>query len=99
MIHTLTTIIPIFIIILLGWLARAYGFIRSEFIEPANRLVFYLAIPAMVFRSISKASLSIQFDGRVVLLTMLSVGVVFVVAWLLAIESLYRSAVRERDMS
>ena len=79
-----TTIVPIFVIIILGWLARVYGFIRDEFISPANRLVFYLAIPAMVFRSVSKASLNSQFDGRVVTLAVLSVCIVFGIAWLLA---------------
>ena len=85
MIQTLITILPIFMIILLGWLARVFGFIRMAFIEPANRLVFYLAIPAMVFRAISKASLGLQFDGQLVLLVMVSVCVVFAAAWLLAI--------------
>ena len=81
--NILTTIIPIFAIIVLGWLARVYGFIRSEFIEPANRLVFYLALPAMVFRAISRASLSTQFDMSVVALTLLSVCIVFGIALLL----------------
>ena len=85
MIHTIITIIPIFVIILLGWLLRVFGFMPAGFIEAANRLVFYLAIPAMVFRSISKASLGVQFDGWVVLLAMLSIGMVFAVAWLLSI--------------
>ena len=84
MIHTLTTIIPIFVIILLGLLARIFGFVRQDFIEPANRLVFYLAIPAMVFRAVSRTSLSSQFDGWVVLLTLMSVCAVFAIAWLLA---------------
>jgi hypothetical protein len=72
------------VIIILGWLARVCGFIRAEFISPANRLVFYLAIPAMVFRSISKASLNSQFDARVVILASLSVCIVFGIAWILA---------------
>ena len=84
MMNIVTTIIPIFVIIILGWLARVCGFIRAEFISPANRLVFYLAIPAMVFRSISKASLNSQFDARVVILAMLSVCIVFGIAWILA---------------
>jgi predicted permease len=84
MINVVTTIIPIFVIIILGWLARVYGFIRAEFISPANRLVFYLAIPAMVFRSVSKASLNSQFDGKVVTLALLSVCIVFGIAWILA---------------
>ena len=78
-----TTIIPIFVIILLGWLARVYGFMRPEFLQQANRLVFYLAIPAMVFRSISKTSLTGQFDLMVVMLSLLAVCVVFCCAWIL----------------
>jgi predicted permease len=87
MMDIVTTIVPIFVIIILGWLARVYGFIRDEFISPANRLVFYLAIPAMVFRSVSKASLNSQFDGRVVTLAALSVCIVFCIAWFLARRS------------
>ena len=86
MMNIVTTIIPIFVIIILGWLARVCGFIRAEFISPANRLVFYLAIPAMVFRSISKASLNSQFDARVVILSLLSVCIVFGIAWILAMR-------------
>jgi predicted permease len=71
--NVIVTIVPIFVIILLGWLARVYGFMRPEFLQLANRLVFYLAILAMVFRSISKTSLSGQFDGMVVVLSMLAV--------------------------
>ena len=84
MMNIVATIIPIFVIIILGWLARVYGFIRNEFIAPANRLVFYLAIPAMVFRSVSRASLNSHFDGKVVGLAMLSMCIVFGVAWILA---------------
>jgi predicted permease len=76
-----TTIIPIFAIIFLGWFARWKGFIPFEFLDPANRLVYYLAIPAMIFHSISKASLKAQFDIKVLFITLLSVLVVFAVAW------------------
>jgi predicted permease len=76
-----TTIIPIFAIIFLGWFARWKGFIPFEFLDPANRLVYYLAIPAMIFHSISKASLKAQFDIKVLFFTLLSVLVIFAVAW------------------
>ncbi|PID74186.1 MAG: hypothetical protein CSB32_02075 [Desulfobacterales bacterium] len=54
------TIIPIFIIIILGWLARRKGFLPPEFLNPANRLVYYIAIPAMIFNTLSQATLSSQ---------------------------------------
>ena len=79
--NIITTIIPIFIIIIIGWFARWRGFIPPEFISPANRLVYYIAIPAMIFHSISKASLKTQFDATVLAITLLSVLAVFAVAW------------------
>jgi len=82
MLNIVTTIVPIFVIILLGWLARVFGFIRSDFIAPANRLVFYLAIPAMIFRSISKTSLNGYLDGWLVVLSLLSICLVFGIAWI-----------------
>jgi predicted permease len=76
-----TTIIPIFAIIALGWFVRIKGYIQPEFLGPANRLVYYLAIPAMIFHAISKGSLSTQFDVSVLCITLLSVITVFAVAW------------------
>ena len=75
-----TTIIPIFAIIILGCFARWKGFIPFEYLGPANRLVYYLAIPAMIFHAISKASLKARFDIKVLFITLLSVLAVFVVA-------------------
>ena len=56
MLNILTTIVPIFAIIILGWVSHLRGFIPKDFIGPANSLVFYMAIPAMVFNAVAKAS-------------------------------------------
>jgi hypothetical protein len=77
----LYTIAPIFVIILLGWLAKRWGFIPVEFFAPANRLVFYLAIPAIIFRSISRAKLRQEFDLMTLSITLLAVLTVFLLAW------------------
>ena len=77
----ISTIIPIFAIIILGWFARWKGFIPPDFLAPANRLVYYLAIPAMIFHSISKASLKTQFDSTVLTVTLLAIIAVFAFAW------------------
>ncbi len=75
------TIIPIFTIILIGWFAKNKAFMPPEFLGPANRLVFYLAIPAMIFRSISKGSLTTNFNIKVIFLTLCSVLAVFALSW------------------
>jgi hypothetical protein len=79
----LITIIPIFIVIFLGWLLRRKGFIPPEFVGPANRLAYYLAIPAMVFHAISKGSFSRQFNPAVLLIACVSIMTVFIVAFTL----------------
>ena len=89
-----TTIIPIFAIIILGWAARWKGFIPFEFLGPANRLVYYLAIPAMIFHAISKASLKARFDISVLAITLISVIVIFVVSWSGALIS----GIRRREL-
>ena len=80
--HIVSTIIPIFSIVIIGWFIRLKGFIPSEFLGPANRLVFYIAIPAMIFRSVAKASFKAQFNLTVLLITLSSVVAVFALSWM-----------------
>ncbi|MBW2296621.1 MAG: AEC family transporter [Deltaproteobacteria bacterium] len=79
--NIITTIVPIFAIIILGWVSHRKGFIPSEFIGPANSLVFYMAIPAMVFNAVAKASLRTHFDLSVLLLTLCAVVAGYAMAW------------------
>ena len=80
--EVIITIIPIFAIIFLGWGARKKGFITPEFLEPANKLVFYLSIPAMIFSSIAKSSFHDQFDGKVLALTLLAATGIYTTAFI-----------------
>lgn len=75
------TIIPIFTIVLLGWAARRKGFMPPEFLGPANRIVYYLAIPAMIFRALSKASLGQEFHGAVLFITLAAASGAYLMAW------------------
>ena len=81
------TIAPIFAIILLGVLARQKRFVTEPFLEPANRLVYYLAIPAMIFRAISGSSLSSEFNPTVVIATVaclpLGFGLALGLTWMM----------------
>lgn len=78
------TVIPIFVIIVLGWVARRRGFITADFLEPANRLVYYLALPALIFTSIARTNFSKQFDAKVLLLTLVAAALVYLFAEILA---------------
>jgi predicted permease len=77
------TIIPIFAVIAIGWIFHRKGLIPIAFMGPANALVFYLAIPAMIFNAISKASLKTYFDLTVLLITLFSVLTGFGISYML----------------
>jgi malate permease and related proteins len=78
-----STIIPIFGVVILGWFARKKGFIPEEFIAPANRLVYYLAIPALIFRAVAKSSFRTDFNPTVLLVTILAAMLAYLSAWLI----------------
>lgn len=79
--HIITTIIPIFAVISLGWAARKRGFMPPDFLVSANRLVYYLAIPAMLFRLLCRASLRTHVNSASVAVTLISILAVFCLAW------------------
>nr|NJM02071.1 hypothetical protein [Desulfobacula sp.] len=79
--NILSTIVPVFVIILLGLYARHRGFFTPEFLDQANRLVYYIAIPAMIFSSIAKASLKTETNMAVILITLSVLVVVAAMAF------------------
>lgn len=82
--QVISIIFPIFSVVLLGWFARRRGFMPQEFLGPANQLVFNLAIPALIFNAVSKASFRTDFNATVLLVTLLSATTAYLGSWLIA---------------
>lgn len=82
------TILPIFLVILTGTLLRRYAFLPREILGPLNRLVFYLAIPAMIFQKVASASWQEHFQATVLAGILLPVGGMFLL--MLALSRLLR---------
>jgi len=83
MAEILKTILPIFVIILLGWSLRRLEFMQEGFLKPANRLVYYVAIPAMIFREIAEAEFLQHFSLVLVATTLVPLLIVAVVGFIL----------------
>lgn len=76
------TIVPIFAIIFLGLLARKKGIIADSFLAPANRLTYFLAIPALIFRAVARSDFLGQFNPGLLAGTLLPLIIVYLAAWL-----------------
>ena len=66
----LETILPIFVVIGIGLVAGQRGYLPAAFLGPANRLVYHLAIPAMIFRAVATGDLQRQFNFPVLAVTL-----------------------------
>lgn len=76
MLRILESISPVFLVIALGYLSRRLGFIPDSFIQSANRLVYYIAVPILVFSAISGGHFSQDFDLLQISGTFLSVALI-----------------------
>jgi hypothetical protein len=77
MLDVINTIVPVFLVILLGYFLHAKELLPSPIVGPLNRLVFYLAIPAMIFREISRVSFAAYFSPFVLAATLAPIFMVF----------------------
>jgi malonate transporter len=62
--HLAGTILPIFAIILMGWLAGASGYLPRALAAPLMRFAYYVAMPSLVFQTIADESLHSLLDWR-----------------------------------
>lgn len=51
--HALSVLSPVFVLATLGWTLRATGFLPAAFFTGMNRLVFYVALPCLLFVKIA----------------------------------------------
>ncbi len=76
-----SAIFPLFFVILLGFFVKRIRLINDEFIRPANRLIFYIAIPSLLFIKISQSPFHKAFKARLILSVLLPI----VLGWLLGL--------------
>ncbi len=80
----ITHILPVFSIIGLGYVLMHRHFVGEAFIAAANRLVYYVAVPAMLFHEVARSSFSENFHGGAVLSMLAGLGLITASALLCA---------------
>jgi predicted permease len=82
MTETLAAVIPIFLLIVLGFAFRRVRWPVQEFWEPAERFAYYVLFPALLFHSLATARLgAIAFDRLALVIAIAAIAMtVFVIA-------------------
>ena len=75
---------PLFFVMLLGYVLHRTGFLSEEFVAGANKFVFYVALPVQLFRDLGSTDVRTTFDGAYVLFCFGVTAVSILGIWVLA---------------
>jgi predicted permease len=79
-VEILFKIAPLFLVIAVGFAGARKGFFPPGFVGPANRLAYYIAIPALILRAVSHAPLDESLQPLPALLALAGLGLGWAVA-------------------
>lgn len=85
--------IPIFLVILLGYILKKINFITEEFVRVANKYVFIVALPVMLFQDIKNTNVSGQMNVKFFFFCLVTTIIMFFFVWGIA-----RLFVRDKSM-
>ncbi len=61
-IFSLNVTLPIFLVMVLGWVLRQIGMLDDKFVATANKFNFEVTLPVLLFRDISSVDIRAVFD-------------------------------------
>ncbi len=87
LLFSLNSTMPLFFVMVLGYILKQRGFLDDHFVASANKLVFNVTLPVMLFRDLATTDLRASFDAKYVLfcagVTIFSILVIWALAKLL----------------
>ena len=81
---SMNSTMPLFFVMLLGYVLHRTGFLSDEFVAGANKFVFYISLPVQLFRDLGATDVRTSFDGAYVLFCFAVTLVSILAVWALA---------------
>jgi len=84
LLFSMNSTMPLFFVMLLGYVLHQSGFLSDEFVAGANKFVFYVSLPVQLFRDLGSTDVRTTFDGKYVLFCFVVTLVSILAVWALA---------------
>ena len=81
---SMNSTMPLFFVMLLGYVLHRTGFLSDEFVAGVNKFVFYVSLPVQLFRDLGATDVRTSFDGAYVLFCFAVTLVSILAVWALA---------------
>ncbi len=82
MFEILLLVLPVFLVVGLGYSLKGTGLVDTSFLVQLNRLVYFVALPIMFFYKIASADFSASFNARLLIGIMLCIVVITLFSYL-----------------
>lgn len=92
LLFSLNSTMPLFFIMLLGYILHRTGFLNDGFVAQANKFVFHIALPVQLFLDLGGTDIRAAFDARYVLYCAAVTAASILVIWALAKKLLRNKA-------
>jgi hypothetical protein len=90
----LLIVLPVFLVIGIGSVLKLTPLVNADFLFQLNRLVYYLALPLLLFYKISTADFSASFNGALVVGLLISITAAFILSYGYGVLRSYPLSVR-----
>lgn len=81
-IYSINATVPVFLVMVLGGVIKKISIIDEHFANVANRYVFKVALPVLLFRDLSKSDFKSQFEPKFVLYCSIVTILMFSLVWI-----------------
>lgn len=82
LIYSLNATMPVFLVILIGYILNRLGMFSEGFIASSNKFIFNVCLPVMVFADLAKENIIASFNGSLVIYSAVITTIAFSVIWL-----------------
>ena len=84
LIYSLNATVPVFLVIVVGYVLKKIGWITPEFIKVANKINFKVTLPCLLIQDLMNTDFRQEFDGKYILYCMIVTSLCFFATWTLA---------------
>jgi len=81
LIEIINIVLPVFLVIALGWGVRRTGLVNESFLQQTNALVYYVCLPLLLFYKIATADFSLNFNPALVLGTCTTIALCCMISY------------------
>jgi malonate transporter len=85
LLFTANIVVPVFIIVALGYLLRKKNLINDNFVSLSSKIVFNVSLPVLIFVEIAKINLDVILDLKLILFVYIGTLISFILIWVLSI--------------